>query len=435
MKKLSTQPKNGLHGQLAVPGDKSISHRVLILGAVSHGTTTVHHFLTAADCLSTLTALRALGVPIEQAGSTVQVTGRGWHGLTAAKQSLDLGNAGTGTRLLAGLLAGQSFDSTLIGDASLSQRPMQRVATPLAALGAQIDLSAGHLPMRIHGQNLHATHVQMTVASAQVKSALILAALQADGPSTIMETLPTRDHTERLVRAFGGDVQTAGDQRTVTVQPRPQLHGQTLTIPGDMSSAAFFMTAAAIVPHSQVTLTDVGLNPTRTGLLQILQRMGGQVTVTPQVNPGEPLGTVTVTASQLRPITLTASDIPAVIDELPLVALLAATANGVSRITGAEELRYKETDRIATIVAELRKLGVNITALSDGFVIDGRSPWHVVDSQLASHGDHRIGMMLAIAALRVSTPLQLTDAGAVDISYPTFFDDLAQLLPAKAVLA
>jgi len=435
MKNLITRPMSGLQGSLTVPGDKSISHRSLMLGAISTGVTTISNFLPAADCLSTLTALQAVGTQITRQATTVQVVGRGLHGLTAPSQPLQLGNAGTATRLLAGLLAGQPFDTTLIGDDSLSQRPMARVQQPLHKMGADISLTDGHLPMHIHGRQLHGTTTQMTVASAQVKSALILAALQADASSTIIEILPTRDHTERLLNAFGASVVTASDQRTITVQPQPHLQGQAVTVPGDMSSAAFFLTAASIVPGSKVTLKRVGLNPTRTGLLTVLQRMGGHVTIEPLTNPGEPLGNITVTAAKLHPVTLTAADIPAVIDELPLVALLAATADGVSTISGAGELRVKETDRIATICTELRKLGIAIEERPDGFVIDGRRTWAVQTTQLTSHGDHRIGMMVAIAALRLKTPLQLSDAAAINISYPTFFDDLAQLIPTMEVLA
>lgn len=427
IKKLMTRPISGLQGTLTVPGDKSLSHRGLILGAISQGTTTLHHFLPAADCLSTLTALQQLGVPIMRDGTTVTIIGQGLRGLTQPKQELDMGNAGTATRLLAGLLAGQSFTTTLIGDASLSQRPMERVRQPLQAMGAKLQLTAGHLPMTIIGQVLHGGRTEMQIASAQVKSALILAALQADQPSTIIEKLPTRDHTERLLKQFGGQIETAADQRTITVHPKPVLHGQSLTIPGDFSSAAFFITAATIIPNSHIRLVNVGLNPTRTGLLTILQRMGGQVTVDQQQQAGEPVGTIDVAYAQLQPVRLTAAEIPAVIDELPLVALLAATADGITTISGAAELRVKETDRIATIVTELQKLGVQITARPDGFTIDGRKSWHQPTMPLASHGDHRIGMMMAIAALRLAAPSELQTAEAVDISYPTFFEDLARL--------
>ncbi|ANZ64852.1 3-phosphoshikimate 1-carboxyvinyltransferase [Secundilactobacillus paracollinoides] len=429
MKTLNGKPSAGLHGTLVVPGDKSISHRGIMLGAISEGTTHLSHFLTSADCLSTLAAFQQLGVQIERDDQEVTIHGVGLHGLQASAQPLDMGNSGTTTRLISGLLAGRSFTSTLIGDASLSKRPMKRVSVPLGEMGAQIATTDGHLPMTITGSQLHSVTYQLQVASAQVKSALILAALQADQPSTFVEQLPTRDHTERMLTQFGGDITTATDGVTITVQPQPHLTGQTMTVPGDMSSAAFFMVAASLVPNSKITLKDVGLNKTRTGLLDILQRMGGNVTIDAEPTDGEPIGDLTIETADLHPITIGAAEIPAVIDELPLVALLAAKADGVSRITGAEELRVKETDRIAAIVQEFKKLGINIEELPDGFVIDGRTPWHVTDTQLGAHDDHRIGMVLGVAGLLVDQPLELAGADSVRISYPEFFDDLDTLLP------
>lgn len=428
MKTLKGKPATGLHGELVVPGDKSISHRGIMFGAISEGQTTLTHFLTSADCLSTLNAFKQLGVPIEREGTTVKIQGVGLHGLKASDQPLDMGNSGTTTRLIMGLLAGQPFDSTLIGDASLSKRPMKRVSVPLAQMGAEIDTTDGHLPVTVKGTKLHAVNYQLKVASAQVKSALILAALQAETPSTLIEQLPTRDHTERMLTAFGADVQTADDGVTITVQPQPHMTGQTMTVPGDMSSAAFFMVAASLVPGSKITLKDVGLNKTRTGLLEILQQMGGKVTINTTPTDGEPIGDLTIEAADLKPIEIGKEQIPAVIDELPLVALLAAKANGVSKVTGAEELRVKETDRISAIVQEFKKLGIAIEELPDGFVIDGRQPWHVTDTELDAHDDHRIGMVLGVAALLVDTPLTLKGAESVGISYPEFFDDLDQLL-------
>lgn len=428
MKTLKGKPAAGLHGELVVPGDKSISHRGIMFGAISEGQTTLTHFLTSADCLSTLNAFKQLGVPIEREGTTVKIQGVGLHGLKASDQPLDMGNSGTTTRLIMGLLAGQPFDSTLIGDASLSKRPMKRVSVPLAQMGAEIDTTDGHLPATVKGTKLHAVNYQLKVASAQVKSALILAALQAETPSTLIEQLPTRDHTERMLTAFGADVQTADDGVTITVQPQPHMIGQTMTVPGDMSSAAFFMVAASLVPGSKITLKDVGLNKTRTGLLEILQQMGGKVTINTTPTDGEPIGDLTIEAADLKPIEIGKEQIPAVIDELPLVALLAAKANGVSKVTGAEELRVKETDRISAIVQEFKKLGIAIEELPDGFVIDGRQPWHVTDTELDAHDDHRIGMVLGVAALLVDTPLTLKGAESVGISYPEFFDDLDQLL-------
>lgn len=427
--KLKTNCTTGLHGTLQVPGDKSISHRGLMLGALATGTTRLTGFLNAADCLGTLAALQQMGVTIQRAGTDVTITGVGLHGLVAPQQPLDMGNSGTTTRLMMGLLVGQAGTFTLTGDASLSRRPMRRVAEPLAAFGAQVDLTTdGTLPATVTGTTLHAADSQMTVASAQVKSALLLAALQAPGVSHVTELLPTRDHTERMLRAFGADVRVSDDKRTITLTGQPVLHGQDVVIPGDMSSAAFFMVAATLVPGSDITLTNVGLNPTRAGLLDVLLRMGADITVTRAPEGGEPRGDLRIRHAQLRPITLTARDIPAVIDELPLVALLAARADGVSRVSGAAELRVKETDRIAAVVQELGKFGCAVTEQPDGFTIDGTAPWHVQDATLDSWGDHRIGMMLALAALLVDQPMTLAQADAVAISYPQFFTDLTQLV-------
>ena len=420
--------QGGLHGELAVPGDKSISHRGIMFGAISQGTTILRHFLTAEDCLSTLKAFQQLGVPIERDGETVTIKGVGLHGLKQPADALDMGNSGTTTRLIMGLLAGQKFQTKLVGDASLSKRPMKRVSEPLGEMGADIQVTDGHLPAMINGKSLHAVDYHLKVASAQVKSALILAALQADGTSTIVEKQPTRNHTEIMLKAFGAKVETEADDVTITVHPNPTMTGLTLNVPGDMSSAAFFITAASLVPHSKVKLTNVGMNETRTGLYDILKRMGGQITLSHENHSGEPTADLTVESADLKPVEIGADEIPAVIDELPLVALLAAKANGVSKVTGAGELRVKETDRIAAIVDEFTKLGIAIKDLPDGFIIDGSQPWHVTDSHLDSHGDHRIGMVLAVAALLVKEPLTLKGADSINISYPQFFDDLATLI-------
>ncbi|MDD6894181.1 MAG: 3-phosphoshikimate 1-carboxyvinyltransferase, partial [Lactobacillus sp.] len=283
-------------------------------------------------------------------------------------------------------------------------------------------------PATIHGQKLHGTNYQMQVASAQVKSALIFAALQADTPSTIIEKLPTRNHTEIMLRQFGAEIETEADQKTIHVMPQPELTGQTVEVPGDVSSAAFFLTAGAIVPDSKIKLERVNLNPTRTGIIDVLQKMGADLQIEALPTKGEPLGNITIATSQLKPIQIEAEDIPAVIDELPLVALLAACADGTSSIRGAEELRVKETDRIQTVVAELRKLGVQVEELADGMIIEGRNEWAINNDQLDSYGDHRIGMMDAIAALKAPQPLRLAHADAVSVSYPKFFQDLQKLL-------
>lgn len=426
MKELHPAP-NGLHGNLLVPGDKSISHRAVMLGAISEGQTEISHFLTGEDCQSTIQAFRDLGVQIEQDGDEFLVKGKGIKGLTHPNEPLDMGNSGTTTRLMMGILAGTDFSTRMIGDQSLQKRPMKRVSVPLQEFGGEVKLSAnGTLPATIIGHHLHHADYQMQVASAQVKSALIFAALQADQPSTIWEKLPTRNHTEIMLNQFGGDIQTI-DQRQIIVHPHPHLQGQTVEVPGDISSAAFFLVAGAIVPNSELTLEHVNLNPTRTGIVRVLEKMGAKITIDQLPSNGEPLGNITVATSQLKPIEVGAEDIPALIDELPLVALLAACADGKSKITGAEELRVKETDRIKTVVTELKKLGVDVEELPDGMIIQGRQEWQVNDENLDSYGDHRIGMMDAIAALRGKQTMKLADEGAINVSYPGFFTDLASL--------
>ncbi|MDD6420566.1 MAG: 3-phosphoshikimate 1-carboxyvinyltransferase [Lactobacillus delbrueckii] len=428
MKELAMAP-NGLSGRLTVPGDKSISHRAVMLGAIAKGETRIRHFLPGQDCLTTVKAFQDLGVRIDREGENLLVHGQGLNGLKAADKALDMGNSGTTTRLLLGILAGSSFVSQLIGDASLSKRPMKRVSQPLAKFGAEIALSpAGTLPATVKGQKLHGAEIQLEVASAQVKSAAIFAALEADSPSTIIEKLPTRNHTEIMLRQFGADITTEADNLTIHVQPGQELLGQEVEVPGDMSSAAFWLTAGAIVPNSKVTLSRVNLNPTRIGIVKVLEQMGAKISSEQVPSKGEELGNLTIETSQLAPVKLTAEDIPAVIDELPLVALLAACADGTSEIRGAEELRVKETDRIKTVSQELGKLGVEITELPDGMIIKGRKNWQVKDDTLDSHGDHRLGMMAAIAALKSDKPLRLANEDSISVSYPGFFSDLEKLV-------
>ncbi|WP_283583759.1 3-phosphoshikimate 1-carboxyvinyltransferase [Limosilactobacillus difficilis] len=418
----------GLHGQLRVPGDKSISHRAVMLGALSKGRTTIDHFLLGQDCQHTIEAFRQLGVPINMVGDTVTIHGVGLTGLRQPAQALQMGNSGTTTRLMMGILAGQDFDTELVGDPSLSKRPMKRVSQPLSQFGARVLTSeGGTLPSTVVGQPLHAADVQLAVASAQVKSALIFAALQANGESTIREKLPTRDHTELMLRQFGADIQSSADRLTITVQPHPVLRGQHVLVPGDISSAAFFLAGAAITPHSSLTLQKVNLNPTRTGIIHVLQKMGAQIDIQPLASDGEPLGDITIQSSQLRSIDITATDVPAMVDELPLVALLAARAHGTSTITGASELRVKETDRIQTVTTTLRQLGVQVKELPDGWQITGRDAWKLQDPVFSSFGDHRLGMLVAIAALTSPTALSLDGAEAIDVSYPGFLADLRQI--------
>ncbi|WP_334115592.1 3-phosphoshikimate 1-carboxyvinyltransferase [Ligilactobacillus sp.] len=429
MKILQKAPENGLHGNLTVPGDKSISHRALMIGAISEGRTEIEHFLCGEDCLSTMKALQDLGVRIVRNGEHVEVEGVGLTGLKQPEGSLDMGNSGTTTRLMMGLLSGQELDAEMEGDASLSKRPMKRVSEPLKKFGAEVLLSdQGTLPAAVHGKKLHEATVKMDVASAQVKSALIFAALYADGTSTIVEKLPTRNHTEIMLQAFGADVRTADDGVTITVSGKPRLKGRKVIVPGDISSAAFFIAAAALIPGSEATFENVSLNPTRTGILHVLCRMGGNVSIVPDPDEGgERRGTIRVKYAPLRAVELTEEDVPAIIDELPLVAMLAASADGTSRITGAAELRVKETDRIAVTAAELRKFGVEIEELEDGMIIKGRENWDVQTTKLDSHGDHRIGMMDTIAALKADCGMELENEAAIDISYPTFFSDLEKI--------
>lgn len=418
--------KFGLHGSLVVPGDKSISHRAIMLGALSTGITTIHHFLSGQDCLSTIQAFRDLGVQIDVHNDIVTVHGHGISSLQQCPHALNMGNSGTTTRLMMGILAGRPFSTSLIGDNSLQKRPMKRVSVPLKEFGGEVELTPrGTLPATVVGHHLHHADYQLTVASAQVKSALIFAALQADGVSHLQELLPTRDHTEIMLRQFGAEIQSDG--LTITVHPHPALTGQTVEVPGDISSAAFFLVAATIVPGSALTLQHVNLNPTRTGILRVLQKMGAKMTVSHLPSAGEPLGNISIASSHLQPIQVGAQEVPALIDELPLVALLSACADGTSTITGAQELRIKETDRIKTVATELRKFGVAVEELPDGMVIHGQPHWQIRNPNLNSYGDHRIGMMDAIAALKTAHPLQLANEEAVAVSYPTLFNDLAQL--------
>lgn len=427
MKKLVVDQNTGLHGDLAVPGDKSISHRSVILSSISEGTSHIHHFLASDDCISTINAFREMGVKIDLAGDELTVTGIGLNGLQAPQTKLEMGNSGTATRLLSGLLAAQKFTTELIGDDSLSKRPMKRVSEPLSMMGASIETTDGHLPMTINPGNIKAVKYELPMASAQVKSAIILAALNADEDSVIIEPHVTRDHTETMLNQFGDSViERHGNE--ITVHHQPKLTAQDFNVPGDISSAAFFLVAATLVPNSYIVLKNVGINPTRTGILDVLIKMGANIKLLNQTNGSEPTADIEVTYTpDLKPIEVSEESIPLMIDELPLVALLAARANGHSTITGAEELRFKETDRIKTVVEELQKIGIHIEELPDGFSIDGSKDWQVVDSSLDSHSDHRIGMTLAVAALLLDTDVQLNGEDAISISYPQFFDHLKHL--------
>ena len=407
--------QNSLNGEIIVPGDKSISHRSVMFGAIAKGVTTVTGFLMGEDCLSTVSCFRQLGVEIEQTDDRLIINGNGLNGLKEPEEVLNVGNSGTTIRLLMGILAGRDFHSTVLGDESIGKRPMTRVTKPLTEMGAII------------GGDIHGIVYHPPVASAQVKSCILLAGLQAKGVTTVVEPEKSRDHTERMIRQFGGQVEEEG--LAVSVSGGQELKGTTIHVPGDISSAAFFLVAGAIVPNSTIVLKNVGLNPTRTGIIDVMNEMGADLKIDVKSTDDlmEPVGDLTIRTSNLKGITIGGELIPRLIDEIPVIALLATQAEGETIIKDAHELKVKETNRIDTVVNELSKLGANITATDDGMIIKGRN--HLKGgSTVSSHGDHRIGMMLAIAALICDNEVQLQQKEAIAVSYPTFFNDLEELL-------
>ncbi|MHA5094931.1 3-phosphoshikimate 1-carboxyvinyltransferase [Oenococcus oeni] len=430
MKNLKTKQFQGLNGSLLLPGDKSISHRSIMVASISRGISRIKNFSNSTDCLSTLNAFLDLGVEIKKYGRDLIVYGSGLDAFKDPKKPLNMGNSGTTTRLLLGLLAGQSFNTCLVGDASLSKRPMYRVTNPITEVGGEFSLTGnGTLPITVIGHpSLKAFDYHLPIASAQVKSALIFSALQADEPSIIFEKEATRNHLEIMLNDFGADIKTNG--LCITVMPRPKLSGRTISIPGDISSAAFFMVAASLLPNSCICLKKVGLNPTRIGIISVLKRMNANIEVKKTSNEAEAYGDIIVRSSNLHAVEITAKEIPNVIDELPILTLAASLAKGRTIISGAGEFRVKETDRISVVAAELKKLGARIQEKSDGMVIDGCPKLQILENNLATHGDHRIGMMLAVAALLVDTSktITLNNPEAIKISYPNFFRDLDYLL-------
>jgi prephenate dehydrogenase/3-phosphoshikimate 1-carboxyvinyltransferase len=411
-------PGGRLTGEVVVPGDKSISHRAMLLGGIAEGATTVDGFLESEDCLATLNAMRAMGVAIERPGpQRVVVHGVGLRGLRAPAAPLDMGNAGTAMRLSMGLLAGQAFDSTLVGDPSLSRRPMERAAGPLRQMGAKIDTTDGKPPVRIHGgQRLRGIDWDLQVASAQVKSAILLAGLYADGETAVREHATTRDHTERMLRAFGARVDVVDGR--VALRGGQSLRGCALTVPGDISSAAFFLVAGALAARDTLIVKNVGLNPTRTGVIDILRLMGADIRVTHERLAGdEPVADLEVRASELRGIDVPPELVPLAIDEFPVLFVAAACATGTTVVTGAEELRVKESDRIASMADGLRALGIDAEPRPDGLRIVGGS---LGGGTIDSRGDHRIAMAFAVAALRASAPVRILDVANVATSFPGF---------------
>lgn len=424
--KLRTNSK-GLRGTIRVPGDKSISHRSIIFGSLATGETKVYDILRGEDVLSTIQVFRDLGVSIQDDGDVIRIQGVGFHDLQAPIAPLDMGNSGTSIRLISGVLAGQDFSVTMVGDDSLSKRPMDRVAIPLRQMGVEIAGQGERDCPPLHEKGTHQLqpiHYRLPVASAQVKSALIFAALQAEGESTIIEKEKTRDHTEDMIRQFGGEIQVDG--KIIRIKGGQEFQGQTVIVPGDISSAAFWLVAGLILPESVIKIENVGINQTRTGILDVIQEMGGDLTLEDHDEKAVS-ASLTVKTSSLKGIRIDGKLIPRLIDELPIIALLATQAKGQTVIADAEELRVKETDRIQVVADSLNAMGANIVPTEDGMIITGPTPLHGAD--LETFGDHRIGMMAAIAALLVSEGNVVLDrAEAINTSYPSFFEDLETLL-------
>jgi 3-phosphoshikimate 1-carboxyvinyltransferase len=415
------EPARELVGHIAVPGDKSISHRALLLGAVGEGETRISGFGRSGDTEATIAALRSLGVEVhEDEVDELRVEGRGLRGLNAPDEPIDCGNAGTLMRLLAGLLSGQEGEVTLTGDESLRSRPMERVAEPLRRMGARIETTNGLPPVRIGGGELSAISYELPVASAQVKSAVLLAGLYAGGPTTVIEPLPTRDHTELMLAAAGASVTKRPGR--VSVSPAEALRLGEVHVPGDFSAAAPFVVAATLLPGSELVIHDVGLNPRRIGLLDVLERMGGRVTVfNRRREGGEPVGDLEIHSAELVATEIRPEEVPRIVDELPLFALAAGCARGESVVRGAGELRVKETDRIETVTNALRSLGVRMSASDDGFRVRG-VPTRPKGGGMDSGGDHRVAMLGAIAGLVSRKGVEIEDAEAVAVSFPGFFE-------------
>jgi 3-phosphoshikimate 1-carboxyvinyltransferase len=419
------KPAKSLTGTIQFPGDKSISHRYAMLGAIAKGPSEIHFFSTSADCQSTLSCLKQLGVKIERKDNVVTIEGAGLGGLRPAPEPLDAGNSGSTMRMLAGILAGQPFRSVMVGDASLSRRPMKRVADPLSQMGARIKSQQGGLPpLEIEGGALQPIRYEMPVASAQVKSAVLLAGLFAEGETEVIEKVRTRDHTEIALEQMGADI--GRHQRTIAVRGRAHLEGKKLYVPGDFSSAAFFIVAGLVTPHSNLMLHNVGLNPTRTGILDVLVPMGGRVKVVNlEMMNGELIGDLHVEASQLRGGEIPESAVPALIDELPVLAVLGTQTEQGLTFRGAAELRVKESDRLAAVADNLRRMGAEVEEFPDGLRIAGRQTLR--GAEIDPHDDHRIAMAFAVAGLVAQGNTAIKKCDCVDISFPDFFDTLARV--------
>ncbi len=418
-------PSSGLKGRIRIPGDKSISHRAVMFGSIAKGDTVITGFLRGDDCMSTIDCFRRLGVDIDVTEDKVVVHGRGMRGLKAPEGALNVGNSGTTIRLISGILAAQDFDTVLNGDASIQKRPMNRVIKPLGLMGADIEsTNGGYAPLTIHGRRLRAMEYTMPVASAQVKSAILLASLFAEGDTVINEPVASRDHTEIMLNYFGADIKNNGG--VITSRPVKELYGGEIEVPGDISSAAFFMAAGLIVPDSHIIIENVGINPTRTGIIDAFKAMGGDISIiNERSSGGEAVGDIEVRTSRLNAITLEGSIIPRMIDEIPVFAVAALCAEGTTVVKNAEELKVKESNRIATMSAELGKLGVTVTETDDGMIIQGGQ--RLKGGEVYSHLDHRVAMSCAVAGLVSDSPVTVTDADCVGISFPDFYEMLDRL--------
>ncbi|WP_207646637.1 3-phosphoshikimate 1-carboxyvinyltransferase [Tindallia magadiensis] len=422
---LMVHKANKLKGKCVVPGDKSISHRAVMLSGISKGTTKIEGFLKGEDCLATLRCFQQMGVKVKEEKNQLFITGKGLHGLEEPEDVLDAGNSGTTMRLMAGILSGQDFYSVITGDASLRKRPMKRIAFPLRKMGAGIDgrEMGTQAPLTIRGGGLKGIEYQLPVASAQIKSAVLLAGLFADGVTSVIEPRVSRDHTERMLQSFGVTVRQDGLKCTVKSEELQATH---IEVPGDISSAAFILVAAACIKGSDVTLENIGINPTRAGIIDVLCQMGAEIGIKNKREiGGEPIADVRVQGSDLKSVEIGEAQIPSLIDEIPVLAIAAVCAKGTTRITGAAELRVKETDRISAMEEELKKIGVEITPLEDGMIIDG--PQTITGGSTDSHGDHRIAMAMAVAGLLSEEPVTIDNHHCMAVSFPGFIETIENL--------
>ena len=411
-----------LKRQIRVPGDKSISHRAVMFGAISQGTTEIENFLSGADCLSTIACFEKMGIDIERKENTVTVHGKGLHGLKAPAGELDCGNSGTTMRLMSGILAAQDFDSVMTGDASLRKRPMKRVTDPLGLMGAGIETTDGCAPLHVHAAHLKGIEYYSPVASAQVKSALLLAGLYADGVTKVKEPALSRNHTELMLKSFGAEIESDTENLVATVKPAKELYGTKIVVPGDISSAAYAMVAGLIVPGSEILLENVGINPTRCGIIEVLKKMGGNIELLNVRGEGEKAADILVRYSLLHGVKIEGAIIPTLIDELPVIAIAAAAAEGTTVIADASELRVKESDRIETVTQNLRAMGGDITPTEDGMIIKGGAALR--GALIKTQEDHRIAMSFTVAGLIADGETEIDDPGCAVISYPDFYSTL-----------